>query len=47
MDVLTSTPFSLSLDTLIKVRASAINTVGTSITSFVNSNGAKVRTIPT
>lgn len=45
MSVLTST-FTLTLDSLVQVRASALNTFGQSTPSYVNSLGARVRTVP-
>lgn len=46
MSTLTASPFSLALDTLIQVRASAVNTYGQSTPSYVNTLGARVRTVP-
>jgi len=46
MSVLTTAPFSLTLNTLVQVRASALNTYGQSTPSYVNTLGARVRTIP-
>lgn len=46
MTTLTST-FSLTYDTLVNVRVSATNSIGTSTLSSVNTSGAKIRTVPT
>ena len=47
MSALITTPFSLTLDTLVKVRISASNAVGFGPVSSTNTDGARVRTIPT
>lgn len=46
MSTLTSGSFSLSFDTLIEVRVSATNAIGTSSTSTVNTSGARTRRAP-
>jgi len=48
MSTLINAPFSLStLDTLVAVRVSAMNSNGYGPTSTVNTSGAKIRTVPT
>jgi hypothetical protein len=45
MSVITGT-YTLTLGSLIEVRASAINTYGQSTPSYVNTLGATVKTVP-
>jgi Fibronectin type III domain len=47
MSTLTSGSFSLSFDTLVEVRVTAINSIGSSATSTVNTSGAYTRRAPT
>jgi len=46
MSTLTTSPFSLTFDTLVEVRISATNIIGTSSTSTVNTSGARIRRAP-
>ncbi len=46
MNVFRDDPFNLPFNTLIEVRGFAINLLGTSTASNVNTVGARVRTIP-
>jgi hypothetical protein len=46
MATLTASPFSLAFDTLVEVRITATNIIGTGSTSVVNTSGAKIRRAP-
>jgi hypothetical protein len=46
MSTLTSTPYSLTFDTLIQVRIAAHNALGFGTNSTVNTAGAKIRSVP-
>jgi hypothetical protein len=46
MSTLAASPFSLTLDTLVLVRVSALNSLGTGLPSDPNSSGATLRTVP-
>lgn len=46
MSTLIATPFNLVLDSLVKVRVSAVNAAGSGTVSSTNTIGARIRTIP-
>lgn len=46
ISTLTNAPFTLALGTLVQVRALALSTYGQSTPSYVNTLGARVRTVP-
>ena len=46
MDVLTAAPFNLAFDDLVEVRITAFNSYGSSDTSEVNTDGARIRRVP-
>ena len=46
MSQLISNTYDLAFDDLVEVRIQAINSIGSSLASAVNTDGAKIRVIP-